>query len=114
MASQQLGPTQQMLMIMTGRQSFEQSILLTGGQWGDASSPRGRMFRFQLTTELYCVTKDSDAALRALARAVDMGLFDLGWLDRCQLLDLVRLDPRFRSLRKIVAGRAQQVQELLK
>jgi hypothetical protein len=68
----------------------------------------------QLSCELACFQNDIESAIRALARAVDSGFIDLGWLDHCPLLIGLRADPRFRSLRKIVAGRAAQVQEVLK
>jgi serine/threonine-protein kinase len=80
----------------------------------DQSSPRSRSFFFQLLTESCMVRKQHDAAIRALARSIDAGLFDWLWLDRCPLLNDLRRDLRFQALRKIVIERATGIQNVLR
>lgn len=78
------------------------------------SSPRGRLFFHQLSTEIHAFQEESDSAMRSLARAVDVGLCDLVWYDRCPLLDPLRRDLRFKALRKVIAGRSAQVKAALR
>lgn len=80
----------------------------------DQSSPRSRSFFFQLLTEACMLRKQQDAAIRALARSIDAGLFDWLWLDRCPLLNDLRRDLRFQALRKIVVERATRIQNVLR
>jgi serine/threonine-protein kinase len=80
----------------------------------DQSSPRSRSFFHQLQTEAFMTRKQPDAAIRALARSVDAGLFDWMWLDRCPLLNDLRRDLRFQALRKIVIERATRIQNVLR
>jgi len=54
------------------------------------------------------------ARLVTLGRAVDAGLFDVLWIEGCPLLAPLRLDPRVRGLRKIVADRATAVHNALR
>jgi serine/threonine-protein kinase len=54
-----------------------------------------------------------DEALETLARAVDLGLIDLLWLDGCPLFDTLRPLPRFVALRDRVVERAARVQRAL-
>ena len=76
----------------------------------DLSSPRSRSFVNQLQTEVLSLNGQRDSAIRALARAVDAGLTDLLWLERCPLLSTLRADLRFQSLRRIVLDRARRIQ----
>ena len=96
------------------RTRFDAAAFANWSLGSDNSSPRGRGFYYQLLTEVACFDGSHDMAIKSLARAVDTGFFDLGWMDRCPLLEPLRLDPRFKALRRIVAGRAAQVQEALK
>jgi hypothetical protein len=36
-------------------------------------------------------------------------LYDLAWLERCPLLDIVRKDARYEAVREVVAQRAAAV-----
>ena len=58
--------------------------------------------------------REYDQAIRALARAVDVGFFDRLWLESCPLLAPLRSDPRFVALRKIVLSRTAKVHEALR
>jgi hypothetical protein len=78
------------------------------------SSPRGRLFFHQLATEIYSFQGELDSAVRSLARAVDVGLCDLIWYDRCPLLNVLRRDLRFKALRKVIASRSGQVKAALR
>ncbi len=88
------------------------------GKTGDAlgtdlldkpGAPRSRTLSFQIATELNAFVGDEARALASLARAVECGLPDALWIDRCTLLDGLRGAPRFEALRDVVLGRAGQV-----
>lgn len=70
---------------------------------------RRRTFFLQLNAEIYAFVFEVDHALKSLAAAIDAGLMDLVWMDRCPILEPVRQDPRFVPLRAEVAARAQPV-----
>jgi serine/threonine-protein kinase len=89
--------------------------LLEGFVFGvQTSSPRGRLFFHQMATEIYSFQGELDSAVRSLARAVDVGLCDLIWYDRCPLLNVLRRDLRFKALRKVIASRSGQVKAALR
>ena len=87
---------------------------IAGGVGTTSSSPRGRSFYHQMEVELYLLSGDTDSAIRSLARAVDIGLFDRMWLDGCPLLAALRSDLRFHALRKIVVDRTTEIRTALR
>ena len=103
-----------MLEVIAGKKRMEPADFFKNGLGSEQSSPRGRTFYFQLLTEFNAFYRENDAAIRELARCVDMGFFDICWMDRCPLLEELRVDLRFHALRKIVAARAAQVHEALR
>ena len=106
--------TRSLLQVIAGDMSEDFDKLFFSNLSSDQSSPRSRTFFFQLNTEACMVRKQHDAAIRALARSVDAGLFDWLWLDRCPLLADLRRDLRFQALRKIVVERATRIQSVLR
>ena len=72
-------------------------------------SPRGRAMIGQLLCEGALYARDEAAALVGLRAADEAQLFDLVWLDRCELLAPIRSRPEFQSVRKNVADRAQSI-----
>ncbi|HSN25121.1 MAG TPA: hypothetical protein VLT45_02515, partial [Kofleriaceae bacterium] len=60
---------------------------------------RRRAFVTQMAVEAAAFAGDLDTAFVALGHANDSGLFDLHWLDKCQLLAPLRADPRFAGAR---------------
>jgi len=72
-------------------------------------SPRGRLFVRQLAAEVLAAVGEEERALATIAAAVDEGLLDVAWLDRCPLFDGLRADPRFAPLRATVRRRADEV-----
>lgn len=55
--------------------------------------------------------RDHEAALEALSDAVDVGLIDQLWLDRCPIFLPLVTQPRFQQLRAVVADRARRIRE---
>jgi hypothetical protein len=103
------------LQIAAGVRKIEPAQLWEGVVIGvQTSSPRGRLFFHQMSTEIHAFQGETDSAMRSLARAVDVGLCDLIWYDRCPLLDVLRRDLRFKALRKVIAGRSAQVKAALR
>ena len=70
---------------------------------------RRRVLFFQLSAELLAYVFEVDGALASMKEAVEAGLLDLLWMDRCPVLDAVRKDARFEPLRVEVEARAQRV-----
>jgi serine/threonine protein kinase len=74
---------------------------------------RRRAFFAQLNAEILAYVFEVDGALACVKEAVDAGLLDLLWMDRCPVLDPVRADARFAPLRAQVDERAQRVRAAL-
>jgi len=79
---------------------------------GDPGSRRRILF-FQLNAEIYAYVFEVDHSLDAIAGAIEAGLIDILWMDRCPMLDAVRKDARFAPLRAEVNARAQRVVDAL-
>jgi serine/threonine-protein kinase len=103
------------LQIAAGVRKIDPEQLLDGVVFGvQTSSPRGRLFFHQLATEIHAFQGEADSAVRSLARAVDLGLCDLVWYDRCPLLEGLRRDMRFKALRKVLASRAARIKAIVR
>jgi serine/threonine-protein kinase len=76
-------------------------------------SPRQRAFFLQLAAEIHALRGDSDAAIDALEAAVEHGLFDAAWIERCPALEPIRGLPRFADVRHDVIRRAAIVEQTL-
>jgi serine/threonine-protein kinase len=76
-------------------------------------SPRQRTFFHQLAAEVLARCGATSRALDAIDAAVDNGLFDAAWIERCPALDSVRSAPRFVVALETVTGRATLVEETL-
>ena len=59
--------------------------------------------------EMACHFGHADAAMAAIADAIDAGLLDLGWLERCPTLASVRGRADFAAMRARVEERALRV-----
>jgi eukaryotic-like serine/threonine-protein kinase len=70
---------------------------------------RRQAFFAQLRAECFGYARDHERCLLALDRAVALGLFDIQWFDRCQLLDGLRGTVRFELLRRTAHERAIEV-----
>ena len=66
-----------------------------------------------LSRPVSAASGDLDTAFAMLALAVQHGLFDRHWLERCPLLVGLRADPRYPPLHAKVAGRAHAVLDAL-
>lgn len=76
---------------------------------GSSANPRRRVMLHQGRTELLCFEQKREAALLSLADCVEDGLCDVMWIDLCPLLELLRDEPRFVTLRQVVEARASQI-----
>jgi serine/threonine-protein kinase len=72
---------------------------------------RRPIFFRQMRAEMCAYSGDRDAALIALEEAAALGLIDLVWLDRCPVLEPLRVEARFAQVRASVAARAELVLE---
>jgi serine/threonine protein kinase/tetratricopeptide (TPR) repeat protein len=70
----------------------------------DRLTPRMRAFWNQLNAELHGYV--GEPAIDDVKTAVEIGLFDIVWLDACPLLEPLRDHPEFPALRAKVAARA--------
>jgi serine/threonine-protein kinase len=76
-------------------------------------SNRRVSFVSQLVCEAAAYAGDVDTCIVVLVRAIDKGLFDLHWLDRCPSLEIARQDSRFAPLRALVKVRADAILDAL-
>ena len=67
----------------------------------------------QLVAEAAGFSGDIATALDQIELSISFGLFDLHWLDKCPLLDEVRLAPRFAELRARIKQRADAILDAL-
>jgi eukaryotic-like serine/threonine-protein kinase len=74
---------------------------------------RGAILWRQLLAEVLVFAGETDEALQAIEKAVDLGLLDLGWLDRCPLLQKLPRSERLETARERVTQRAREVLDIL-
>lgn len=74
---------------------------------------RGAILWRQILAEVLLFAGEADEALQVIEKAVDLGLLDLAWLDRCPLLERLRSSARFQAARARVAVRAREVLDVL-
>ncbi len=73
---------------------------------------RRRMFMTQIDAEILAYLGDDiEPVISRVARIIDDGFLDIGWMDGCPMLDAVRGDPRFPPLRALVKQRADEILE---
>ncbi|AKT42786.1 protein kinase domain-containing protein [Chondromyces crocatus] len=73
--------------------------------------PRRRTFMHQLRAEVLGFLGDTEKGLQEIQSAVDSGLIDLLWMERCPLLEGARQDPRFGTMHAVVRRRADAIVE---
>jgi serine/threonine-protein kinase len=74
---------------------------------------RRRAFIAQMGVEASAHAGDLDTAFEMLDVAVDAGLFDLHWLDKCALLAPLRADRRYAAPHDLVKARAEAILDAL-
>jgi hypothetical protein len=62
-----------------------------------------------MRAELYARSRSLEDALSSVSAAVDAGLHDRAWLDRCPLFEPLHADPRWLALVDRVAERTRPV-----
>jgi hypothetical protein len=72
-------------------------------------SMRRRSVLLQLACEAANFFEDNAWALEAIDKAIENGLIDLAWMQRCPLLEGVRAAPGFAEREGIVAERASRI-----
>ncbi|NUP09890.1 MAG: protein kinase [Polyangiaceae bacterium] len=70
---------------------------------------RRDLFLLQLMTEAASRRGELDRARSILRRAIDVGLYDIVWLERCSVLEPLRADGSIAAMVSIVAERAAQI-----
>ena len=55
----------------------------------------------------------ADTVIVLVERSCDAGFFDLHWLEKCPLLDVMRADPRYPALHAKVKARAEAILDAL-
>ncbi len=81
-----------------------------------AQTARGSRFRpllLQLITEVHAFVGEDAAALAALERAFDAGLYDLLWFERCPLLEPLRASPAYARMLQGMRDRVDPVNAAL-
>jgi serine/threonine-protein kinase len=76
-------------------------------------SRRRRAFVAQLVAEGAGMATDVDTCNDLIRHAIDQGLFDLHWLDKCPMLGCVRDTHAFAKCRAIVKARAEAILDAL-
>jgi serine/threonine-protein kinase len=76
---------------------------------GAQATGRVRRFFAQVGAEQAAICGHFEGALDFVGEAVDVGFLDVAWMDRFTLLDPLRAEPRFQTLRAAVAERAARV-----
>lgn len=84
---------------------YTRELAKTNGDGG-----RLELLYLQMTAEIYAKAGQTDNALEALERAVDIGLYDLMWLKHCPLFESFEDDARMQGLQNRVAGRVDTVE----
>jgi serine/threonine-protein kinase len=72
---------------------------------------RRTSFFAQITAEVLAFLGDGNGAFEAMGRAIDAGLIDLTWMDRCPLFDFMKTDLRFVVMRARVEERTRPITE---
>ncbi|WP_437950842.1 protein kinase [Sorangium sp. So ce296] len=95
--------------LATSRLSDEQRAYLRAKSDGSEPGSRLRPLFLQMEAEILAFLGEDDALFRTLAGAVEAGLFDALWMQRCAVLDRARSSARFAPLRARVEERAAAV-----
>ena len=74
---------------------------------------RFRLLLLQLLTEIHAFVGEDALALAALERAVDAGLHDLFWFERCPLLEPLRAGPAYARMLRGMRDRLDAVNAAL-
>src|SRR6202041_1967144 len=82
---------------------------LVPGALAEQPGSRRRTLMHQFNAEVFSYQRDLERSLAGIRGAIESGLFDVAWMDRCPALDAVRGDPAFAPLRAGVAARAARV-----
>jgi serine/threonine-protein kinase len=90
----------------TGRFDPEVRATIDAAEATVAPGSRLRPIVNQMRAEFLFAAAEHDDALEYVDRAVQTGLADLAWMDRCPLLDAGRSSPRWPALRSVVEERA--------
>ncbi|WP_437671435.1 protein kinase domain-containing protein [Sorangium sp. So ce131] len=100
--------------LATSRLSDDHRAFLRAKEEGSEPGSRIRPLFFQMHAELLAFVGDDEALFRALAGAVEAGLFDALWMQRCSVFDGARADARFAPLLARVEERAAAILAALK
>ncbi len=74
---------------------------------------RRRVFTAQLAAEAAAFAGDTETTIELIAYAMEFGLFDAHWMERCVVLDGVRGAPEFGALHAHIKQRADAIHDAL-
>ncbi len=92
-------------------QARRESILATAHV--PSASHRRRAFNLQLAAEAAGFFGDVTTCVALIGETADAGAFDLPWIDRCPVLELVRDSPAIAGARARIAHRAHAILDAL-
>jgi eukaryotic-like serine/threonine-protein kinase len=79
----------------------------------DPLALKRRSFAGQLNAEMAGIFGDAELGLISIEQADEARLIDIGWMERCPLLDQIRSHPRFAAVYARVRERAAEVNAIL-
>jgi serine/threonine-protein kinase len=100
--------------LATSRLSDEQRAFLRAKAESSEPGSRLRPLFLQMYAEILAYLGEDEALFPVLAGAVEAGLFDALWMQRCAVLERARSDARFAPLRARVEERAAAIVAALK
>ncbi|WP_437776149.1 protein kinase domain-containing protein [Sorangium sp. So ce1097] len=100
--------------LATSRLSDEQRAFLRATAESSEPGSRLRPLFLQMYAEILAYLGEDEALFPVLAGAVEAGLFDALWMQRCAVLERARSDARFAPLRARVEERAAAIVAALK
>jgi len=98
--------------VLEGRSSRTSEARLRDDLGASPSRAR-RAYVHQIRAEADAYVGDFESVLAWIESAMEAGLVDALWLDRCPLFDDLRGSARFEAAREVVQGRARRVLALL-
>ena len=79
----------------------------------ETAGKRLRALFWQRNAEIFAFVGEVDRALDSFSGALDAGLIDVLWADRCPLFDALRASPRWPPLRERLADRVAPIARAL-
>ncbi|APR87287.1 Putative serine/threonine-protein kinase pknL [Minicystis rosea] len=113
----ELGDSEKSLLIPQMILELARARKLPGGMMPDieiftalkSGGLRRRALSYQLRAEIFGFLNDGDRAIEAIAGALENGLIDREWLERCPILDVARAHPGYAPLHAALVRRTDEI-----